>query len=58
MILPRKGGVRGERDRTVVLSDWADEDPHEVLRWLKRGSEWPSLQRGTSQSVLGALRVG
>ncbi len=57
-ILPRSGGVSGDLDRTVVLSDWTDENPKEVLRWLKRGSEWPALQRGTSQTVLGALRAG
>ncbi len=45
-ILPRSGGVSGDLDRTVVLSDWTDENPQEVLRWLKRGSEWPALQRG------------
>ncbi len=57
-ILPRRGGVSGDLDRTVVLSDWTDESAHEVLRWLKRGSEWPALQRGTSQSMFGAMRVG
>nr|MDQ2660101.1 multicopper oxidase domain-containing protein [Verrucomicrobiota bacterium] len=57
-ILPRSGGVTGAVDRTVVLSDWTDENAHEILRWLKRGSEWPALQRGTSQTVLGALRIG
>jgi CopA family copper-resistance protein len=58
IILPREGGVSGDRDRAVVLSDWTDESPHEVLRWLKRGSEWPALQRGNSQSMLGATRGG
>ena len=57
-ILPRRGGVSGDLDRTVVLSDWTDESAHEVLRWLKRGSEWPALQRGTSQSMFGAMRAG
>ncbi len=57
-ILPRGGLVEGDLDRTVVLSDWTDESAHEVLRWLKRGSEWPALQRGTSQSVIGALKAG
>lgn len=57
-ILPRSGAVNGDIDRTVVLSDWTDESPNEVLRWLKRGSEWPALQRGSSQSVFGALRAG
>jgi CopA family copper-resistance protein len=57
-ILPKAGEVAGDIDRTVVLSDWTDENPHEVLRWLKRGSEWSALQRGTSQSVFGAWRAG
>ncbi len=57
-ILPRQGGVSGDLDRTVVLSDWMDGSPHEALRWLKRGSEWPALERGTSQSLLGAIRAG
>ncbi|MBN8420006.1 MAG: multicopper oxidase domain-containing protein [Verrucomicrobia bacterium] len=55
VILPRQGGVRG---KTVVLSDWTDQSPHDVLRWLKRGSEWPALQRGNAQSLIGALRAG
>jgi len=58
VILPQKGRVTGDRDETVVLSDWTDENPHDVLRWLKRGSEWPALQRGTAQTLFGAMRVG
>lgn len=57
-ILPRKGTVSGDLDQTVVLSDWMDGSAHEALRWLKTGSEWPALERGSSQSVLGALRAG
>ena len=57
-ILPRSGGVSGDIDRTVVLSDWTDDNPQEVLRWLKRGSGFPALERGTSQTVFGALRAG
>lgn len=55
VILPPRGGTPG---KTVVLSDWTDQSPHDVLRWLKRGSEWPALQRGNAQSMLGALRAG
>ncbi len=58
VILPRRGGVTGDRDKAVVLSDWTDENAHEVLRWLKRGSEWPALQRGNAQTMFGAMRVG
>ena len=57
-ILPRRDGVTGDIDRTVVLSDWTDESPDEVLRWLKRGSEWPALQRGNAQSMFGAIQAG
>ncbi|MEO8350592.1 MAG: multicopper oxidase domain-containing protein [Chthoniobacteraceae bacterium] len=58
VILPKNGGVSGDLDKTVVLSDWTDESAHEVTRWLKRGSEWPALQRGNSQSMIGAMRMG
>lgn len=40
------------------LSDWTDEDPHAVLRTLKRGSEWYSLEKGSGQSIIGAAHMG
>ncbi|HWC59578.1 MAG TPA: multicopper oxidase domain-containing protein [Verrucomicrobiae bacterium] len=58
VFLPQAGEVNGDSDHAVVLSDWTDENPQEVLRWLKRGSEWPAIQRGNSQTVLGALLAG
>ncbi|HVA67091.1 MAG TPA: multicopper oxidase domain-containing protein [Elusimicrobiota bacterium] len=45
-------------DKAVVLSDWTDENPRAVLRALKRGSEWFSIEKGSAQSVWGALRRG
>lgn len=47
-----------DRDYVVLVSDWTDESPHSVLRTLKRGSEWYSLQKGSSQSIFGASRLG
>ncbi len=41
-----------------MLSDWTDENPHEVNRTLKRGSEWYAIQKGSGQSILGAARLG
>jgi len=46
-----------DRDYVVMLSDWTDEDPHQVLRTLKRGSEWFALEKGSAQSIFGAARV-
>lgn len=46
------------KDHVLLLSDWTDENPHSVLRLLKRGSEWYSLEKGSAQSILGAASVG
>jgi len=58
VILPHHKHHRTDRDYVVILSDWTDEDPHEVLRTLKRGSEWYAVQKGSGQSILGAARLG
>lgn len=47
-----------DRDYVVLFSDWTDEDPHTVLRTLKRGSEWYALEKGSAQSIFGAIRAG
>ncbi len=47
-----------DSDHVVLLSDWTTEDPHKVLRMLKRGSEWYAIEKGSSQSILGAARLG
>ena len=47
-----------DREHVVVLSDWTNENPEEILRLLKSGNETFSRQKGSLQSVLGAYRVG
>ncbi len=47
-----------DQDQVVLLSDWTTDSPHEVMRTLKRGSEWYSLQKGTAQSIYGAALAG
>ncbi|MEM9175316.1 MAG: multicopper oxidase domain-containing protein, partial [Myxococcota bacterium] len=47
-----------DRDVVLVLSDWTRRDPAEILRLLKRGSEYFSVEKGTAQSLWGALRAG
>ena len=58
MIEPPRITHEADRDHVVVLSDWTDENPYTVLRTLKRGSEWYALERGSGQSILGAVRLG
>lgn len=45
------------QDLVLVLSDWVDERPHEVMRTLMRGSDWYSAKKGTLPSILGAWRA-
>ncbi|MFH2128174.1 MAG: multicopper oxidase domain-containing protein, partial [Pseudomonadota bacterium] len=58
VIEPRHAHKMADREHVVVLSDWTDEDPHQVLRNLKRGSEWYAVQKGSAQSILGAGKTG
>lgn len=58
VIRPRTESVGADVDRVVMLSDWTDVDPHEVLRTLKRGSDWMAIEKGSAQSILGAARLG
>ena len=57
VIVPEKSSIKTERDYVLLLSDWTDEDPHSVNRTLKRGSEWYAIQKGSGQSILGAMRL-
>ncbi|MEZ5325853.1 MAG: multicopper oxidase domain-containing protein [Verrucomicrobiales bacterium] len=57
-IEPKQNRYGGIRDEVILLSDWSDENPHEIMRTLKRGSEWYSVKKGSAQSVLGAAKAG
>jgi len=58
VIEPDRSSIKSDCDYVVLLSDWTDEDPHAVNRTLKRGSEWFAIQKGSGQSILGAMRLG
>jgi len=58
VIEPLQNGPKPDHDYVILFSDWTDENPHEVNRTLKRGSEWYAIQKGSGQSMLGAARLG
>ncbi|MCK6478818.1 MAG: multicopper oxidase domain-containing protein [Planctomycetaceae bacterium] len=59
VITPEEGEpVKADREHVVVLSDWTDEDPYEVMRTLMRGSDWYSVRKGTLPTIAGAWREG
>lgn len=58
VIEPREPDLAFDREHVVVLADWTDEDPTDVMRWLMRGSEWYAIKKGTQQSLWGAFQRG
>jgi FtsP/CotA-like multicopper oxidase with cupredoxin domain len=50
VIYPEDDKTEVDHDIVLLLSDWTDENPYEVLRTLKRGSDWYSIKKGVSQS--------
>ena len=58
VIEPKQNKLQVDQDHVVLLSDWTDENPHTVNRFLKRGSEWYAIQKGSGQSIFGAMRLG
>lgn len=47
-----KGGerVKSDKDYVVVLSDWTNEDPNQVLSNLKKDGDYYALKKGNVQS--------
>ena len=59
VITPKEGElISSDQDKVIVLSDWTDENPNEILRTLKSGNDFYSLKKGTMQSLFGATKEG
>ncbi len=59
VVEPRGGEpVKADREQVLILSDWTDTDPKEVMRMLMRGSDYFGLMRRNSQSIFGAWQRG
>ncbi|SFV27901.1 multicopper oxidase domain-containing protein [Thermoflavifilum thermophilum] len=51
VIYPRKETRKYDAEKTIVLSDWTNENPHHIMNNLKRGMEWYAIQKGQAQSL-------
>ena len=60
MVLHPKNGeiIKSNRDYVVVLSDWTNEDPNQVLANLKKDGDYYALKKGSVQSWDGVLKNG
>lgn len=48
IIHPKEATLDYDKDLVLMLSDWTNEKPMNVLRNLKRGNEWYQMKKGTS----------
>ena len=46
------------KEYTVVLSEWADEDPMQIQRRLRTANDWYSIKKGSTQSYAEAIKEG
>ncbi len=58
IVITPKGGerIKTDHDIVVVLSDWTNESPYNVLAQLRAGFEWQQIKKGTAQSIVGAIQ--
>ena len=58
VIQPKERTLEYDKDLVVVLSDWTNEKPMNVLRNLKRGNEWYQVKKGTAVPLSRVLKEG
>lgn len=46
------------REEVLVLSDWTDQKPYQVQRYLKRSGEWYAIKKNALQSYGEAIGAG
>lgn len=58
IIHPKEKTLEYDKDLVVLISDWTNEDPMNVLRNLKRGNEWYQVKKGTAVPLSRVIKEG
>ncbi|MEO9479913.1 MAG: multicopper oxidase domain-containing protein [Maribacter dokdonensis] len=58
VIKPKEKTLEYDRELVLVLSDWTNEKPMNVLRNLKRGNEWYGIKKGTATPLNQVISRG
>ncbi|MBS0010900.1 MAG: multicopper oxidase domain-containing protein [Bacteroidales bacterium] len=58
VIDPREQNLNYDKELVMVLSDWTNEKPMNVLRNLKRGNEWYNMKKGTATPLNQVIARG
>jgi FtsP/CotA-like multicopper oxidase with cupredoxin domain len=52
----RKRNVSEEKEHTLLLSDWTNENPHQVDRSLHTATDWYAVKKNSVQSYAEAIK--
>lgn len=58
VIQPKEKSFQYEKELVVVLSDWTNEKPHNILRFLRGGTEWYNIKKGTATPLNQVIARG
>ena len=58
VIEPKEKMLDYDKDLVVVLSDWTNQKPKNVLRNLKRGNEWYNIRKNTTTPLNRVIARG
>ncbi|SHF42687.1 hypothetical protein SAMN05444483_10163 [Salegentibacter echinorum] len=58
VIHPKEKTLEYDKELVLVLSDWTNEKPKDVLRFLKRGTEWYNIKKGTATPLNQVIKRG
>ncbi|MBE63047.1 MAG: copper oxidase, partial [Flammeovirgaceae bacterium] len=58
VIEPKEESLEYDKELVMVLSDWTNENPMSVLRFLKRGTEWYNWRKGTATPLNQVIARG
>jgi len=58
IIEPKEKTLEYDKDLVIVLSDWTNDKPMNVLRNLKRGNEWFGIKKGTATPLNRVIARG
>lgn len=58
VIQPQKETMEYDKELVMVLSDWTNQKPQTVLRFLKRGTEFYTIKKGTATPLNQVIARG
>ena len=58
VIHPKEQILEYDKELVLMLSDWTNEKPMNVLRNLKRGNEWYGIRKGTATPLNRVIKRG